>query len=120
MPPTWGPLRHRHDAPLFPRSENHRVGLAESRHPIPTHRRLPHPRKHPIITNPGLDKTRHTWTYHRPLQTYIKALAKAGFLIDALEEWPSHKKSQPGPRAQAENSAREEIPMFLAIRAVKP
>lgn len=78
------------------------------------------PRKHPIITNPGLDKTRHTWTYHRPLQTYIKALAKAGLLIDALEEWPSHKKSQPGPRAQAENTAREEIPMFLAIRAVKP
>ncbi|MFA7235263.1 MAG: class I SAM-dependent methyltransferase [Phycisphaeraceae bacterium] len=77
------------------------------------------PRKHPIITHPGLDKTRHTWTYHRPLQTYIKALAKAGFLIDALEEYPSHKKSQPGPRAKAENSARQEIPMFLALRAVK-
>ncbi|MHB1158596.1 MAG: class I SAM-dependent methyltransferase [Phycisphaerales bacterium] len=77
------------------------------------------PRKHPIITHPGLDKTRHTWTYHRPLQTYIKTLNKAGLLIDALEEWPSHKRSEPGPRAQAENTARQEIPMFLALRAVK-
>jgi hypothetical protein len=40
-------------------------------------------------------------------------------LIDALEEWPSHKTSTSGPRAAAENTARKEIPMFLALRAVK-
>ena len=44
---------------------------------------------------------------------------QAGFLIDAMEEWPSHKQSTSGPRAAAENMAREEIPMFLAVRAVK-
>jgi hypothetical protein len=39
--------------------------------------------------------------------------------VDALEEWPSHKTSTSGPRAPAENVARKEIPMFLAVRAVK-
>ena len=59
-----------------------------------------------------------TWTYHRPLQDYVKALADAGLLVDALEEWPSHKVSQPGPMAAAENRARLEFPLFLAMRAV--
>ena len=59
-----------------------------------------------------------TLTYHRPLQTYVRALAEAGLLIDALEEWPSLRQSQPGTRAQAENRARREIPMFLAIRTL--
>jgi hypothetical protein len=77
------------------------------------------PRKEPIITHPGSDPTRYTWTFHRPLQAYAKALRNAGFVIDAIEEWPSHKTSQPGPRAAAENMAREEIPMFMAILAVK-
>jgi hypothetical protein len=49
----------------------------------------------------------------------VKSLRNAGLLIDALEEWPSHKTSQPGPRAAAENAARKEIPMFLALRARK-
>jgi hypothetical protein len=40
-------------------------------------------------------------------------------LIDSIEEWPSHKSSTSGPKAAAENAARKEIPMFLAIRAVK-
>ena len=40
-------------------------------------------------------------------------------LVDAMEEWPSHKVSTSGPRAPAENVARKEIPMFLALRAVK-
>ncbi len=77
------------------------------------------PRKEPIITHPGSDPTHYTWTFHRPLQDYVKCLARAGFVIDAMEEWPSHKSSEPGPRAKAENTARKEIPMFLAMRAVK-
>lgn len=77
------------------------------------------PRKEPIVTHPGKDPRRYTWTFHRPLQSYIKALADAGLLVNALEEWPSHKKSE-GGRAKAENTARREIPMFLALRAVRP
>jgi hypothetical protein len=78
------------------------------------------PRKEPIVTHPGSDPTHYTWSFHRPLQAYVKALRNAGLFVDALEEWPSHKTSEPGgPRSAAENLARKEIPMFLALRAVK-
>lgn len=76
------------------------------------------PRKIPIVTHPGQRHDQYTWSFHKPLEAYVKALRNAGLLIDALEEWPSHKKSTSGPRARAENIAREEIPMFLALRAI--
>ena len=74
--------------------------------------------KLPIQMHPGDRPEDVTWSFHRPLQTYFKALNVAGFAIDDLEEWASVKKSQPGPKAKAEDRAREEFPMFLAIRAV--
>lgn len=77
------------------------------------------PRKEPIVTHPGSDPTQYTWTFHRPLEAYVKAMRNTGLLIDAMEEWPSHKTSEAGPRGAAENAARKEIPMFLALRAVK-
>jgi SAM-dependent methyltransferase len=77
------------------------------------------PRKAPIIAHPGLRDSTYSWSFHKPLEAYVKALRNAGLLIDAIEEWPSHKTSQPGPRQAAENQARKEIPMFMAIRAVK-
>jgi ubiquinone/menaquinone biosynthesis C-methylase UbiE len=77
------------------------------------------PRKTPILTHPGSDPTQYTWTFHRPIEHYVQELARSGLLIDAMEEWPSHKHSDSGPRAAAENVARKEIPLFLAIGAVK-
>ena len=77
------------------------------------------PHKEPIYTHPGKSDGEYTWTYHRSLSGYIRALRRAGFLIDELDEWTSHKTSEPGPRAAAENTARKEIPLFLAIRAIK-
>ena len=59
----------------------------------------------------------HTVSFHRPLQEYVKALAKAGFVITGLEEWTSHKKSERGVRAAAEDAARKEFPLFLALIA---
>jgi len=58
-----------------------------------------------------------TVTWHRPIEVYVQAFASAGLLIDTLEEWPSHRVSEPGPRAAEEDRARREIPMFLAMRA---
>ena len=55
---------------------------------------------------------------YKPIESYVKALRSSGLLIDTIEEWPSHKTSTSGPRAAAENTARKEIPMFMAIRAV--
>jgi ubiquinone/menaquinone biosynthesis C-methylase UbiE len=60
-----------------------------------------------------------TWSFHRPLEYYVKELANKGFSVVDLEEWLSNKTSQPGARAQAENKARKEIPLFMAIVAQK-
>lgn len=56
-----------------------------------------------------------TVTFHRSLQWYMKMFRNAGFAVTSIEEWNSHKKSQPGPRQHAEDTARKEIPMFMAI-----
>ncbi len=73
----------------------------------------------PILMNPGQQgrKPLTTMSHHRPLQDYVAALAAAGFSIDALEEWVSHRASDSGPRAKAENRSRAEFPLFLALRA---
>ena len=77
------------------------------------------PRKVPITTHPGKDAKQYTWTFHKPIEAFVKAFRDAGLFIDAMEEWPSHKTSTSGPRATAENLARKEIPLFMAIRAVR-
>ncbi len=73
----------------------------------------------PVQAHPGSQPGIVTYSYHRPLETYVHALAKHGFAIENLEEWTSHKTSDSGPKAKAENVARNEIPMFLALVAVK-
>lgn len=75
--------------------------------------------KEEIVMHPGAKISEKTISYHHPLQWYIKHLAKSGFMIDRLEEWISHKTSDSGPRAGAENRARKEIPLFLYLRAKK-
>lgn len=70
----------------------------------------------PIVAHPGAAPSVTTLSYHRPLEAYVKALSSVGLVIDRLEEWSSHKVSDSGPRAKAENIAREEIPLFLALR----
>lgn len=77
------------------------------------------PLKIPIQMHPGSDPDVVTWSYHRPLSDYIRALCSQGWVLTQLEEWISHKKSQPGARAHAENIARQEIPLFLALGARK-
>ncbi len=74
--------------------------------------------KLPIEMHPGERQKELTWSFHRPLQSYFKALRESGFLVADLEEWVSHKKSQRGPRAKAEDLAREEFPLFMAIKAI--
>ncbi|MBU3668704.1 MAG: class I SAM-dependent methyltransferase [Candidatus Taylorbacteria bacterium] len=75
-----------------------------------------------IDMNPGMPKERsrdkvYTVSYHRPLQVFTKWLAKHGFAITRIEEWASHKTSEKGPRASAEDTARKEIPLFMCIEA---
>jgi len=73
-----------------------------------------------IDMTPGekdLKKKKYTMSFHRPLQSYFKALSKHGFSVTRLEEWISHRKSDAGPRAHEEDRIRKEIPMFICIEA---
>ncbi len=72
-----------------------------------------------LVVHPGRAKSEVTVSYHRSLQDFSKALAKAGFAITKLEEWISHKKSGKGPRQKAEDIARKEFPLFLMLEATK-
>lgn len=72
-----------------------------------------------ILMHPGSAPDVVTYSFHRPLQYYVKQLCRAGFLISGMEEWVSNKRSDSGPRAQAENVARREIPLFLYLEACK-
>jgi ubiquinone/menaquinone biosynthesis C-methylase UbiE len=60
-----------------------------------------------------------TYTFHRSLQWYMKSFRSAGFTLTSLEEWISHKTSEPGPRKQAEDTARKEFPLFMALELRK-
>lgn len=71
-----------------------------------------------IDMRPGTDNS-YTWSFHRSLQDFMKALAKSNLCITRLEEWISHRTSEKGPRAKAEDFARKEIPLFMAIE-VRP
>ncbi|MBI5306461.1 class I SAM-dependent methyltransferase [Candidatus Wolfebacteria bacterium] len=75
--------------------------------------------KNKIQMHPGDRPWEHTISFHRPLQFYFKILNKNKFCVSRLEEWNSNKKSQSGPRAEAEDKSRKEIPLFIFMEAVK-
>lgn len=73
-----------------------------------------------IDMTPGQkEHKKFTWSFHHPLQSYMKHLYNAGFVTCRMEEWSSHKESERGPRKKAEDAARKEIPLFLCIEARK-
>lgn len=72
----------------------------------------------PINMHPGDRNSPVTWSFHKPIDAYSQMLFENGFLIEKIEEWTSEKKSE-GKMARAENRARDEFPMFMAISAVK-
>jgi SAM-dependent methyltransferase len=76
------------------------------------------PLKIPIAMEPS--KKGHsptTYSFHHPLSTYIQWLTPH-FHVTGLEEWCSDKKSE-GARARAEDRARKEFPLFLALQGRK-
>ena len=75
--------------------------------------------KVPIKMHPGENPNIHTWTFHRPLSSYFKAFAENGLVVNQFEEWVSHRKSMPGASKRTEDRSREEIPLFLALEAIK-
>jgi ubiquinone/menaquinone biosynthesis C-methylase UbiE len=76
------------------------------------------PMEIPINMNPSDRNSPITMSYHFPLSDISKMIKDAGFVIDLIEEWTSDKESE-GRAAKMENRSRAEIPLFLAIRAIK-
>jgi ubiquinone/menaquinone biosynthesis C-methylase UbiE len=72
----------------------------------------------PISAHPGQRNSQVTWSFHKPLSTYIQMLSQAGFVIEVIEEWTSDKVSQ-GKVAKMENRSRQDFPLFLTILARK-
>jgi len=75
----------------------------------------------PIVTHPGgADQGATTCSYHHPLESYFKWLHQAGLASELVEEWYSDKTSEgSNTMTKAENRARSEFPLFLAISAFK-
>jgi len=75
--------------------------------------------KIPISANPSRGKSSQvTWSFHFSLSKLSEELKANGFLIEKIDEWISSKKSK-GGEAKRENISRQEIPLFMAIKAVK-
>lgn len=75
--------------------------------------------KESIRMHPGDNPHEQTISFHRPLQFYFKTLSKNSLLVSRVEEWNSHKTSEPGHKKEAEDNARREFPLFLFLEAVK-
>lgn len=61
-----------------------------------------------------------TRSFHRPISTYVNALGDVGFAVDAMFEvadLPPDRR--PGRAARGDARAQAEIPIFLALRAVR-
>lgn len=60
-----------------------------------------------------------TRSFHRPLGTYVNALARIGFAVDAMLEIPDlPPEARPSP-ARRSSPSNPDIPLFLGLRAVK-
>ncbi len=72
-----------------------------------------------IDMHPGEVRKTITYTFHRPLQVYFKALSKNGLAVTKLEEWISNRVGPKGKTLAALEQARKEIPLFLFLECKK-
>ncbi len=75
-----------------------------------------------IDMNPGNKNSKtkvYTTTFHRPFEEYLNTFTKAGLTFSFMKEICSNKVSQIGLRKNAEDLARNEIPMFLFLEFIK-
>jgi SAM-dependent methyltransferase len=62
---------------------------------------------------------RPTRSFHRPLSSYVNALAHVGFAIDAMLEIPDLPPDERPSVARRSSAANLDIPMFIGLRAVR-
>lgn len=56
-----------------------------------------------------------TISFHRPLSAYINALGACGLRVERMDEITTHERG----RNKAERRAFADVPLFLALRAIK-
>lgn len=69
---------------------------------------------HPCEKSPGI-----TRSYHRPLQDHIEVLFDAGLAVECLKGLPAAAPRNVIQERRIERLARENIPLFLGLRAVQ-
>jgi ubiquinone/menaquinone biosynthesis C-methylase UbiE len=69
----------------------------------------------PIVMNPASSKPVVTYSFHRPLGTYIDLLLKSGLTITKIEELESKRPADQGPKTEELERVRHEIPLFMNI-----
>jgi SAM-dependent methyltransferase len=60
-----------------------------------------------------------TRSFHRPLSSYVNALARVGFAVDAMLEIPDLPPDERRSVARRSSEANSDIPLFLCMRAVR-
>lgn len=73
----------------------------------------------PVPMKPFPGQEGRTWSFHRPLQDYVNALADAGFYVERMSEIPADRVLTGSGNRRADTHARKEIPLFLVIKAVR-
>lgn len=73
----------------------------------------------PMKPYPGKEQRGVTRSFHRPLEAYVNGLASQGLFVDRLEEIPVQRIVAGQADSRADKLARQEIPLFLGIRARK-
>ncbi|MGH2442230.1 MAG: class I SAM-dependent methyltransferase [Chloroflexota bacterium] len=58
-------------------------------------------------------------SFHRPVSAYVNSLSECGLRTDRMEEIPAHKLDVAGSTRRGGELARQEIPLFLGLRAVR-
>ncbi len=73
------------------------------------------------LTTSSGKQTPPTRSFHRPLSAYVNALSGNGLLLERMLEIPAHRvHAPPNPHEDKANErARQEIPLFLGLRARK-
>lgn len=73
------------------------------------------------ITTSSGKQTRPTRSFHRPMSAYINTMSSNGLLLERMLEIPAHRvHAPPNPQEEKANErARQEIPLFLGLRARK-
>jgi ubiquinone/menaquinone biosynthesis C-methylase UbiE len=73
----------------------------------------------PIATHPGSNPGQQTFFHHHPLSAYINALGKSNLAVVAAQEPITHREPPPGPCHKGQKRSFDEIPVFLALKAIR-